>query len=108
MPRNPVVTLVDDNSSSIGGTTTVPVTAGAGTVVVKAAPGRLCRVVVTAAGTTGAVTFYDNASSATGTVLAVVPGSAAVGALYEVQMPAANGIVVAAAASSVALTVAYS
>ena len=107
MPRNPVVTLVDDTSSSIGGTATTALAAGAGTVVVEAAPGRLCRVVVTAAGSTGAVTIYDNASSATGIVLAVIPGSAAVGAVYEVQMPAANGIVAAAAAPSVALPVAY-
>ncbi|GGX40619.1 hypothetical protein GCM10010341_73200 [Streptomyces noursei] len=108
MPHNPVVTLVDDNSSSIGGTATVPIAAGAGTVVVKGAAGRLCRVVVTAAGSTGAVTFYDNASAASGTVLAVVPGGAGVGTVYEIQMPAANGIVASAAASSVALTVAYS
>ncbi|MGH7743288.1 MAG: hypothetical protein ACREQ5_00500 [Candidatus Dormibacteria bacterium] len=91
-----------------GGSTTAVIAAGAGTTVVKASPGRLCRITVTTAGTTGAVTFYDNAASGSGTVLFVVPGSSVtVGTIYDVQMPAAAGITAVAAASGPALTVSF-
>lgn len=106
----PHVIPVDQNDNMIGpagGTTTATVAAGVGTTVVKASLGRLCRVVVTVAGSTGALTFYDNATTGSGTVLAVVPGSAAVGTAYDVQMPAALGIVAVGATGSVGATVSF-
>lgn len=107
MTTNPVITLTDDHGSSIYGGATAAVASAAGTVVIKAAPGRLCRVVVTATGT-GVVTFFDNASAASGLVLFAVPASAPVGSFYDVQMPAANGITASAAASSSGVTVSFS
>lgn len=106
MPHNPQVSLADDAGFPIYPTATAPVAAAAGVVVVKAQPGRLAQVVVTASGT-GVVTFYDNASAASGTVLFVVPASAPVGTTYTVNMPAVNGITANAAASSSAVTVLY-
>jgi hypothetical protein len=106
MANNVVFTAVDDNGFSVGGAKTLAISA-AGTVVVKAAPGRLCRVIVTATAS-GPVTFYDNATTGSGTVLGVVPASAAVGALYEFQAPAANGITAVAAATPSSVTVVYS
>lgn len=109
MSFNPVRTAVDGNGYPIDGVVTATIAAGAGTTVIKSSPGRLCRIVATTAGTTGAVTFYDNASTGSGTVLFVVPGtSVAAGTFYNVSMPAANGITAVAAASGPALTVAFS
>jgi hypothetical protein len=51
----------------------------------------LVRVIVIATGA-GAGTFYDNASAASGNKLLVIPANAAVGTIYTVEAPAANGI----------------
>lgn len=51
--------------------------------VVLARPGVLISAVVVVALGTGAVTIYDNASAASGNVLAVIPASAAVGTVVD-------------------------
>lgn len=125
MAKNGLATLTDDNQVPIatgatptpagtdlcvshGGVKTAVLAAGAGTVVVKASPGRLCKVVVTAAGTaTDNITIYDNASAASGTVLAVIAGGGTVGTVYDLQMPAANGIFASNVASGPAVTISY-
>lgn len=107
MSFNPVVTLVDEQGHSTDGAESLAIAAAAGTVVVSAQPGRLVRVLVTTAGTSGAVTFYDNASAASGTVIGVVPGSATAGTVFELRMPTANGITASSAASSAAVTVCH-
>lgn len=89
-----------------GGSQTAAIAAGTGTGAIKGTSGRLCRVLVTALGT-GVCTFYDNASAASGTVIGVVPASAAVGTVYQFEMPAASGIFYSNAASGPALTVSY-
>lgn len=72
----------------------------AGVVVVKAAPGRLCKILVTTATTASqAITVYDNASAGSGTIVAVIPGSTAAGTVVDFQMPCQNGITVAQNAS---------
>jgi hypothetical protein len=85
---------------------TAPVTIGT-TQAVKAAPGRLVRVVVTTVTATAVTTIYDNASAASGTPLFVVPIGAAVGTVYPVDLPAVNGITVAGAGTG-AITIGYS
>lgn len=75
--------------------------------VVKAGAGVLCKILVTDS-RAAAVTLYDHATQATGTVLFVVPGSAANGTIYDVQVPVANGIVASASATRSALTISYS
>jgi hypothetical protein len=76
-----------------GGSNTafVPANNGAA-VVIKNAPGRLMRVIVTAVGT-AATKFYDNASAASGSVLLTIPASPTLGAVYDVELSAVNGIV---------------
>lgn len=105
----PVVTLVDAGGFAGSTSSTAVVAAGAGTTVIKAGPGRLGRVIVTGAVPTGALTFYDNASAGSGTVLAVIPASGVTsGQAFDIQMPAANGITAVGAAGSAAVTVSYS
>lgn len=88
---------------SFGGTKNTPLTAAqiaAGITVIKAAPGRLCRIVVTTTTTAAQnITFFDNASAASGTVLAVVPGGSTQGTIIDLQVPAQNGLVVGQNAS---------
>ena len=71
-----------------GGNSNAAVAAGTTTAaaVVKGTPGRLCTIVVTALGT-AAVTIYDNASAASGTVLMVIPASTAAGHDLQARPP---------------------
>ncbi len=92
-----------------GGTATVAVLTGtAGSAVIKASAGRVCRALVTSAGTsTDNLTIYDNASAASGTILAIIPGGTAVGTVVDINMPAANGIYASNVASGPAVTLSY-
>jgi len=94
---------------SSSATSTAPIASNNSLTVVKAAKGRLAKVVVTTTGAGGPVAIYDNASAASGTVLFTVPSGATTGTIYALDVPAANGITVAAGgASSPAFTVYYS
>ena len=107
MPSAPTHTEVDANNFPVASAYNFPVASAAGSaVVVKAQPGRLCNVVVTATGS-GTLTIYDNASAASGTVLFALAASAALGN-YTVSLPADNGITVASPSSSPAVTIGYS
>ncbi len=76
--------------------------------VVKSTPGRLCKVLVTTANGENAINIFDNASAASGTIIGVVAANASVGTVYDLQMPAANGITIAGTASAGTITVSYS
>jgi hypothetical protein len=90
-----------------GGSSTTTIAAGTNSVtVVKASAGTLCKVLVTTLGT-AAMNFFDNASAASGTIVGVVPASAAVGSLYEFHIPSVNGITASASASNPAVTISY-
>jgi hypothetical protein len=90
-----------------GGAATVPIPAGtAGNTVVKAAPGRLCRVLVTTSGS-GEVLIYDNATEATGTIIGVIPAGAPTGCVFDFEMPAIYGITVGGGPNNPATTVSY-
>ena len=83
-----------------------------GPTVIKASAGRLAKILITTAGTTGTETFYDNASACSGKVIGIAPGttasSAAVaGYTIDVSMPAANGITGCGGTASAAVTVSY-
>jgi len=109
MAKNGLFTNYDNNGFPVQASYTEPVAAGAGTTTIKAAAGRLCRVVVTTAGTSSDnLTLYDNASAGSGTVLAVIPGGGTVGTVYALDLPAANGITAVNVASGPAVTVGYS
>jgi hypothetical protein len=85
----PVRTLVDAYGYPVAAAFTESLTA---TGAVKASPGRLASVLVTTALSAAAVTIYDNASAASGTVLAVIPASSAIGTRIVVDLPAFTGI----------------
>ncbi len=100
------------NITSDGGQYTRPVAAitatSGGAVVITANPGRLCRVIVTAAGTGAVLAFYDNASASTGTVLfSTAATTQTVGTIFSPQMPAASGVVAAQITGSPGVCVSY-
>ncbi len=67
--------------------------------------GRLLRVIVQATGT-GVIDIYDNTATA-GTPVFSTPASPAVGTVYELQIPLANGLRIVAALSAPQVTVVY-
>lgn len=105
MANNGIVTDYDDNGFAQLATLTKPISA-AGTFVVKGAPGRLLKVVVTTSAA-GVITIYDNASAGAGTVLLAIPTTPGPGTVYDVNLPAANGITVVAAATPSSVTIGY-
>jgi hypothetical protein len=100
----------DPQRATTGGSLTASIPATpTGNVVIKGAPGRLCRVLVTTAGTgSGNVLFYDNATTNSGTVVGAIPATVSVtGTPYMLDMPCANGIVAVQVSSGPVLTVSY-
>jgi hypothetical protein len=76
------------------GTAYTAVATGAANTVITNAPGRLSRLIVTVAGTgSGSVNIYDNATTNTGTVVAAIPATIAVGTIYPLDVPLVNGAV---------------
>jgi hypothetical protein len=93
---------------AVDATATTAIAAGVATdTVIKATAGRLGKVIVTTTGT-AALLIYDNATGHTGTVIGALPASPAVGAVYDFNMPAANGITVLGAAANPAVTISFS
>jgi hypothetical protein len=77
-------------------------------VVVKASEGRLFNIVITTTGSTS-ISIYDNASAASGKILFTTPASTPLGTIYYLNMPALNGITVAAQTGTTpAFTMAFS
>lgn len=109
MSKYTLVTLYDDAGFPAAAAFTAPIAAGASTTTLKPSPGRLCRVVVTTAGTSADnITIYDNASAGSGEVLATIPGGGTVGTVYALDVPAVNGITVVNVASGPAVTIGWS
>lgn len=96
---------INENLSTVGGQFSQAVASGAGTVAIKGAPGRLCRVSITVAGTVS-VTFFDN-TAASGTILWVSPATTALGTVYDIQMPAQVGITCSNPASGPGITLSW-
>jgi len=107
MAKNQILTEYDDNGFPAQAWETFPVTLG-GLQTVKAGPGRLVKVTVTTATASAAATIYDNASAGSGTELLVIPAAAPAGTVYDVQLPAANGITVSSSGATGGITVGYS
>lgn len=106
MAKNGLITDYDDAGFPSTAASTTAITA-AGTTVLKAGPGRVVMVAVTASAA-GVVTIYDNASAGSGTVLFATPASPTVGTVYSVNLPAANGITVVAASTPSSVTIGWS
>lgn len=91
--------LVTDNVSgtSIVGGGRFYTTVTAATQTIKNTPGRIFRVIVTAG--TGAISIFDNASAASGTLL-WTKATNAVGDSVAIDCPAVNGITVTVGATT--------
>ena len=102
---------------SNGGTVYESVASGAGTVTLVSPAvgalgdfgGRICRISVTnQTAATSAVLFYDNASSASGNLIYVLPvGSVATGETAEIQLPFNNGLTISAPAGSASFVITF-
>jgi hypothetical protein len=104
--NNPMyVTLV---GAASGGATPVDIPAGKTTAtVVAAVPGTLYGVTITTIGA-GSPTVFDNASAASGLILAVLPASAPIGLSPEIPSVGAtcvNGVTISGGATNPAMTV---
>ena len=118
-PVAPPVYLVDSNGNPLASTTSevnLPVqqssankavAAGAGTTVIKGAPGTLCTVVITAAGT-ASLQIFDNATAGSGTLLLTSPATTTLGQIFNVFGAAMNGITALGATGTPGFTVFYS
>lgn len=95
--------LLSEALVSPGGQFTTAVTAAqiaAGPVVIKGAPGRLCQVLVTTTLTSAqSITFYDNASAGSGTIVGLTAAAATASTIYVFNSPCANGITIGQNAS---------
>jgi hypothetical protein len=107
MAKNGITTSYDDAGFPAQAAFTTAVTLG-GTVVVKPSAGRILRVVVTTVTASATCTVYDNASTNSGTALLVIPTAAAVGTIYNLDLPAVNGITVYSSGATGAITVGWS
>jgi hypothetical protein len=94
------VAAATKNAALAAGTGTTP-------VVIKASAGYLKSFVVTTTAS-AALSFYDNASAASGTVLYTTASNIAAGTVVVLDMPFANGLTVSQATGSMAATIAYS
>jgi hypothetical protein len=92
---------------TIGGLQTTQVTPTSLTVI-KSTPGRLAKILCSTANATNAINIYDNATTNSGTIIGVIPTTATIGQIFDLQMPAANGITIAATASAGTITVSWS
>lgn len=96
-----------ENLTTYGGTNYAAIAAGTATdTVVKGYSGRLCRVVVIATGT-NPMAIYDNAAAGSGTQIAALPASPAVGASFDFHVPCVNGITVKGNAANPAVVVTF-
>jgi hypothetical protein len=98
----PPIVLVQSAKSNYAlaaGTGTTPVT-------IKNSAGYLKAFMVTTTAS-AALTFYDNASAASGTALYVTASNIAAGTLVTVDMPFSNGLTVSQASGTMAATIAY-
>lgn len=87
----------------------VPIPAGAGNTVVFGKGGaRLGKIEVIGPVGAGTVTLYDNATTNSGNILAVVPASAPIGYEIVIEIQVTNGIVATGSTSSPACNVTYS
>jgi hypothetical protein len=102
----PLVTTTDG-----GDTTGVVVATATANTILKTGSGTLGRVLVTSVNGAAAITLYDASGPATGavtgTVIGVVPASAAAGTMYTLGMPFENGLTISGASTNGALTISY-
>lgn len=89
------------------GVATVSIPAGTtANTVVRKSIGGLGSILLQAANGATAILVYDNAAAAGGTVIGYIAASAVAG-IYNFDMPASQGVVIAGASTNPAMTVSY-
>jgi hypothetical protein len=92
---------------TIEGSRTLAIAAStAANTVVSTNKGYLFRVLVTVTGT-NQMNIYDNTSSASGTIIGLIPANASPGQVFEFKMTATQGITVAGNANNPGVTISY-
>lgn len=99
------VSKIKERLTSYGGQQSAFIPTGPSTTTIKKGIGRICRIVVTTAGT-AAFTVFDNIA-ASGNVLFVSPATTSVGTVFDLAIPAQTGITVSNVASGPALAVSF-
>jgi hypothetical protein len=95
------------STDAYGGGANLAIAAGKSTdTVLSATPARLCRIIVTAAGSAN-TQIFDNASAGSGTVIGIIPTAAAVGTVIDFSIPAMLGITVKGLATNHGFTVSF-
>ena len=89
-----------------GQSTTAIAAATAANTVVKASAGRLCRVLITATGT-AEMDIFDNASTNSGTKIGAIPANPTIGQVFDLRMPATNGITVGGSSNNPGVTISW-
>lgn len=94
------------------GDTTAPVSSGVtSNTIIKAGSGTLGKVLVTSANGAAAINIYDadgpSSGAVAGTIIGVVPASAAVGSIYSLGMPFEDGLTVGGASTNGAITISF-
>lgn len=105
---NAVATTLHTGAASSSSSTAAVAAGTAANTVISANAGRLCRVMITTAGTTAnSCLIYDNATEGSGVIIGAFLRNTAVGTIKDFQLPAANGITVAGNAANPAMTISF-
>lgn len=100
--------LNNETLVSTGGNYYAIVPAATAGTIVKAFPGRLCKVIVQAAMATTPLTFYDNPlGTATGNTVLVIPITATQGQIFTVDIVCNLGISAVGGTGQTACTVTF-
>jgi hypothetical protein len=99
------VSRIKERLTSGGGQLSAFIPTGASTTTLKRGIGRLCRIIVTSGGT-AAFTVFDN-TAASGSVLFASPVTTATGTVFDLALPAQNGITVQNVTSGPAIAVSF-
>jgi hypothetical protein len=99
------VAKIKERLTSFGGQLSAFIPSGASTTVLKRGIGRVCRIVVTTAGT-AAFTVFDNIA-ASGNAIFVSPATTSVGTIFDLAVPAQTGVTIQNVASGPALAVSF-
>ncbi len=96
---------IKERLTSFGGQFSAFIPTGASTTTIKRGIGRLCRIVVTTAGT-AAFTVFDSLT-ASGNVLFASPVTTSTGTVFDLAIPAQVGITVSNVTSGPAIAVSF-
>lgn len=105
MPAPLVVTAAEgDSTGTVAGAVTT-------NTLIKSGSGNLAKVLVTSVNGAAAINIYDaiapSSGAITGTIIGVIPASAAAGTVVTFGMPFVLGCIVGGAATNGALTISY-